>query len=1148
MNKHSFRWLSLFLSLVVMVGSLTYIAAGFNAAPAEYDEFLKWTSASAYDGVLTDGDDIISTDPDRMTSTDNQKWSWVEVIGDDSLVTPDGAEMCDVYLDLASVDQSAVAGGRINVAVTMENTTANDVNDTNESVAVDVESFTFNVSYDATYLTFDKGSSNIEGVTFTNIGAGKSASVQVSYTSGEGKSVITAQEMPVFNLTFTAAKDTVTDGADTSVAIDSAANIVPAALKVGVSAAEDITVYKQNANTALAALDVEYKSGAVYASPDFDPQTEAYFITLPYDAKLSDVNVKAIPADTGSTVTLIWSASELEEGINTCTVRVTGADRTTVQDYTIVVKKLSLDTLADPKTTITKTVEIAEPADNGMDRYKVDYVIEGKNDILAGGNDYVVFIAPGQVNRVDIETIRANTANLKDSTLTVIDMSAASPVQITYDLSTPLPTVIEKKSASADTNPAQFMALNTFSGDNQYLILAGAADSQPSVVEKEGYTEITLPDTADMNKALDELGFDNTAAEFVIVIDFSSAAAGLSNQPLNNSLIKSVFGVIKPTDGAEASSAVQEGIPGYVQQIKNMLSNDSTAKVTLIAIGADIGAGEIDAEQLAGEYGLNLYNVAVTDGVLTDKYQFNLENSLYQGQTYLVPQAGNEFWGILVADYCEQHNIWEYSKSFTGRVRPGNSTSDTYDMASPAGTKLLAAQYADAMERAKVLLDGANNPQLIVLAANQTVANTAVTEKITADTGIETTIIPVSDYAANTDEYATAKSVYEDLVFHEKESFNCNPADNNRYFQLADKLNRKVYQIFDANYSMSSDGCVLIDKANTQYSTSTTWYLPAIGEYNLRCGYLAGRWSDINIETETHYYPISNTVMSGLNEDGSNLLDDIPTIAPSYDDEYKLSVTKAVSKFDDQNSVIPNKSEITYVLLYTNTGVETLTKVGISDDQIMLAKSYNVYILNDGKLTPDDDAEPENVTFTRVSGNKGDATIAALAPGQTIYVEYTLVVPEKGVTPVTEVSAATADAPAKYAIENTATGAAEKVNLVQVELDVEFTYSKESGGTVSTSNTSSSTSTTRSTTAPTTTSTTARTTTTVNLPLVTSYKTQPTTTRIIYKDDVSTGDDSGFGNIVAISLLFGAIGVFSVTVYGIALDKKIQRARANNHR
>lgn len=103
--------------------------------------------------------------------------------------------------------------------------------------------------------------------------------------------------------------------------------------------------------------------------------------------------------------------------------------------------------------------------------------------------------------------------------------------------------------------------------------------------------------------------------------------------------------------------------------------------------------------------------------------------------------------------------------------------------------------------------------------------------------------------------------------------------------------------------------------------------------------------------------------------------------------------------------------------------------------------------------------------------------------------------------------------------------------MTQVKLDVEFEYDKASNGTVSSSTTSSSTTSSNTTSSSTT------------LPTITTYS-STTKTTLVYKDDVQTGESS-IGYIMAMSLLFGALGVFGVTIYGIVLDKRIERMAAN---
>jgi len=1152
MNKHSMRWISLILSVAVMIGSLTYIAAGINAETSGEQQFIISQTGTAASGYLLDTDNIISTDMDRMPEGAGSTWVYETVLReDDYLVNENGVSgEVDVYLDIVPTTKTSVElGENIGITVTMENTTANDTQIDSAtknpvSTAVDVESISFSLAYDATYLKFVSGESNIDGVEFTATGTGSGAAVQISYASGADKPKLMAHEMPVFNLKFEAIKENASGNTDSFIEIEDSTAITPAKLKVASSEAEQYKIYSKNGNNALTGLDVKINNKAytgsadkvnspyidIILNPDFDSETNDYFITVPYDTEKSDISIDAVTAGSGASVEMVWpdNDSALEPGINKCIVRVKAKSGAT-QDYNLTIKKLTLDTLADPQTTLTKTVKIINDANEPTNiTYNVSYKIDGTNDILAEGNDYVVYISSTQVNKPDVEAIRGVTANLEDSTLTVIDMSLSRPQIITYDLSSPS---LEAKSEpiSGTIDPEKYILASSLENKNRYLIMTGRDVTETEVTERTGYTEILIPDDTSMTQNIMEAGIDNTAAEFVFIVDFSSVKNGGANQSINYALVESLFGYVE----TEANGTVKSQLGGYIQQIKDMLSNDSTAKVTIIAVGADIGAGS-EEQYWEDYYGVDFVNVpSNSDAVLTDSYKYDYTNSVYRGQTYVVPQADNEIWGRTESE-SEQHNIWEYCKSFNLRNLQ-NAPDKTYLQAESADSELLTLQFDAAMLEAKELLAGANNPQLIVLTPNETAATRAFSNKIGTSSGIESTIIPVGSYSGESDEYKIAKEVYNDLVMDTETKFNCDPADNSRAFNLVDEINSKVYKLAAQNDITMSlvDATVLPIKNDSDVGkVDITYYLPAIGSYSLYTDHnLLVRWSQSleNIDTDNHYYPISNTVKTQTDEDNETLQDDIPAVAPSYEDEHELTVTKGIVDFDDINAVKPEESKITYVLLYTNTGTETLTKVGITDSQIMLAGSnYKVYLLKNGKTAPDSTDYPVNISFSSAGGNKGESTINKLEPGESIYVEYTITVPEAGkvTTGTTRVSANdTSKIITSYLIDNIATGTAEEVDVVTVELKVEFEYDKDSGGTVST-------------------------TTSTTLPLITGYSTTPsttTTTRIVGKEDVPTGESS-VGYIVAMSLLFGAIGVFGVTVYGMVLDKRIEEAAAASGR
>lgn len=1131
MNKKGMRWVSLILSVAVMIGSLTYIAADFNAETSGQENFISSTSSSAAAGVLLEADGIIPTDADRVQESTQDKWVYKSVLRDDAFLV--GSKSADIYFDLVATGATGAAvGDKISMLVTMENTTANDTkldSETNKTVsaAACVNSLSFGVSYDADILTFTSGKSNIEGVKFTQTGKGNGASVQISYTSGDDLPVVAAHEMLCFELCFEAISETASANDTTSVSIESSNVLAATTLTSAAGQPLEYKIYRKNGNSALDSLTLSLKDGtSVILNPDFDPNVNDYFVTVPYDTKKADIIIATETADANATAAKVWSNgdAELPTGISTCTVTVKAADGTT-QDYRIVVKKLSLDTLADPQKTLTKTIEVAEKGSATVkDAYNVTYAIDGVNDILAGGNDYVIYISAGQTNTIDPETIRANTANLLESTLTVIDASGSAATITTYDLSDPALSSTSK-TADSTIDPVKFITSDELTNNTRYLITV-SGDNDVTIEDKEGYTQISLPDDNNMSANLAAAGFDNTAAEFVFIVDFSSVTTnGAADQNVNNALIKALFGY---DDGNSATN----DIPGYVQQVKNMLSNDSTAKITIIAVGADIGAG-LDEDEWAS-YGIQFVNTTGT-GTLTDAYSYDLTNSVYCGQTYVLPQANSEFWGD-TASNSEQHNLWEYVESYN--TRQIGTSSEKYTSAVPADSELVAQQLAAAMTKAGKLLENANNAQLVVLTPNQTAASKAYTDSLGTASDIDLTIVPVNGYASLAAENRIATEVYEDLVVESKSGFNCDPGENERTITLVDEINRLVYYLTDMNASMSvvNASALAIDNVEDQYKIDLTYYLPSIGDYELCAEYVATRWSNANVNTsDTHYYPISNTVLTETGTDGSVTEDDIPTIAPSYDNEYELTITKGITKFDDSNAVKPTDSTVTYVLLYTNTGTKNLTSVGITDSQIMTADEYEVYLLAKGIYAPEKDDKPLNVKFTASSSgsSKGELTVDTLEPGQTIYVKYTITVPESTSVTTGTTKAASADngnVITSYIIENIATGAAKEVDMTQVKLDVEFEYDKASNGTVTSSTTSSTTFS----------NTTSSSTT---LPTITTYS-STTKTTLVYKDDVQTGESS-IGYIMAMSLLFGALGVFGVTIYGIVLDKRIERMAAN---
>ncbi len=1148
MNKHSMRWISMLLSIAVMIGSLTYIAAGFNAETDVQREYLASASSSSSSGLLLDTDDVISTDDDRMTQTVTDTWVYESVLRDNGfLVDENGsADNADVFFDIVPDGSASVAvGDKVGLSVTMENTTANDTridSETQKTVsnAVDVEAVTFSLAYNGTHLKFISGKSNIEGVEFTVTGTGSGTAVVVTYKAENGKAKLQAHEMPIFDFEFEAVKSTGED--PIAVSIKNDATVLPASLRVKSGLDEMYMIYPKNGNSALSELSIELKNeGAentkVVLNPEFDPEINDYFITVPYDTVKGNMVINAVTADPKAKATCSWAQEgELAAGMNHCTITVEAADGS-AKEYNIAVKKLSLDTLADPQTTLVKTVKLLEKGSASVkDAYSVSYKISGKNDLLAGGNDYLVYVSALQRNEIDPEAIRANTANLEDSVLVIAEAGLTRTKLTTYDLSSP-----SLKSTSEYVNgiikPEEFILTDSrFSNDNRFVILADNDVEQPVVTENAGYTEIVLPDDENMTANLAAAGVDNTAAEFVFILDFSNVRGGKPNQIVNNGIVKSVFG-FNDSDGTVGN------IPGYIKQIEDLLSNDSTAKVTVIAIGADIGADE--PEEDWDKYGVKFVSVSPSDAVLTDSYKYDYTNSVYTGQTYLMPQAENEIWGF-TATKSEQHNLWEYCESFTERNAGTSSgaSSTNYEQAVTAESDLLDAQFDVAMLEAKGLLADANNAQLVVITPNSDKAANAFAAKIGSSAGITASIIPVDEYRAESTENVVASEIYKDLVVRAKEKFNCDPGSNQRVIRLVDEINRQVFQLtgMNANMSVNNASALDIENVRDQFKVDVTWYLPAIGEYELYADYNATRWSNYNVKTDTHYYPVSNTVKTELSEDGPVVEDDIPTVAPSYDDEYELTITKALKSFEDAGAAKPEDSTITYVLLYKNTGTFTLTNVGITDSQIMLAgNNYKIYILAPGQNKPGSNDYPLSNKFTSAGGNKGETTISSLEPGETIYVEYTVIVPEA--TNVTTGTTRTEPSEANkvitsYIIDNIATGASKEVDATQVELKVEFEYDKDSGGTVSTSTSATTSTTTTTTQAPTTTTTTVPTT----LPTVTTYKiSTTTTTKIIYKEDIPTGESS-VGYIVAMSLLFGAIGVFGVTVYGIMLDKKIQRA------
>ena len=1244
MNKISARWISLILSFSIIVGSLVYIAAGFSAETEE-----KYTLSDS--GTITenlDFSDIVSTDEDEMKETAEGSDTFVYTTVLQNNTNKDATDFGEVYFDIAAIPQTVTEGEKVVVIVSAENQTDTDISD-----------ISFDLGYDADILELEEATANLTAVEFAQSGSGSSAVVKTSYATDPAKEVdlVNHEETLFFTYTFK------TKGVSSSPAeVEISVNDPYAALRADVTKPEltpssavkkefecsekepqTVNVYDEKGNNTLSDLTVSIKVGnsasELFLTPEFDPETTAYIVTVPYNVSSFSTAYTAYDsrAEVSAPELRDATAATLKEGINSFDITVTAQDGSE-KVYTLIVKKLALDTLADPKDTLTKTVSYDSAKGNKFD---VNYTVNGTNTVLDDGKDYLISLdcsdatlesvmeilftdgvaqipvenpAPptdgeeevtppveegegeeeppvdegeGEVtppvdegegeeeppvdegegegegeeeptppsepeiiyNEVPVsglvDYLLANTADLENSSITIDFEKGSSKDRITVSLADPnarnilineIKANFEGKrilAESASSNALQYLSTSFAKDNDRYLI--SLSPNNPEFEQTEGkyngndrvYTAVEIPFSKDdLNSArigVSELEVDTAAAEFVFVIDFSNVITPVTSAGVeewfNKGLVKSLFGYKE--NGSD--------LIGYVQQICDSLENDSTVKVTYIAIGLTP-----DLEE--DEYGVKAVLSNYTEGV-ADNTEFSLDGGIYKSQTYILPQAEEQ----MLHGEGEQNNLEAYYNSVKKRAMAG--TDEYYTQAVKATTSELSNQYNEAFDMAEAILADADNANLVVLSPLSGISSTGFGS---IDSSINKTFVSGFGLTNKGDYQTVAYDLFEDMLhddtIHTDEDVAAlydpafNPMDNPLTFNLYDKVNT-VYefldmtageQVFDAALADNSaspinpviDGTIL----QNDHAFDVDYALPNLGEYELTFDYAVYRRKDVepNSSDGEHYYPISETVNTFV-KDEDTLVEDIPTAAATFE-AARLDVKKTMEYFAEHDKAVPEKSTLDYVLTYVNTGSDTLTDVVMTDSQILGAKDVKIYLLPAGQLTPTAEDKPlTNVAFSGIDGKMGEATIPTLAPGERVYVKYTMIIPEMmhvsvASTTVTNVGGIN-KVISSYVIDNTATGTADEfTNPVSVNVKTEFKYDQNSGGTTPTTTT---------------------TTTTTKAP-VTTYPTTAPTTAI--QTNPSTGE-SDVGYIVAASLLFGALGVFGVTLYGMIVDYKIKKAK-----
>lgn len=1198
MNKISVRWISLILSFSIIVGSLVYIAAGFSAETEE-----KYTISDS--GSIIEGlqfSDIVSTDEDEMKETATDTFVYTTVLQNNT--NKSETDFGEVYFDIAAIPQSATEGEEITVIVSAENQTDTDISD-----------ISFDLGYDADIFEFVEAKANLTAVEFAASGSGSSAVVKTSYATDPAKEIdlVNHEETLFFTYIFKT-KGVSSTPVDVEVSVENAyaalradttkpeltpSSAVEKEFECSEKDPQGVTVYDEKGNNTLSDLTVSIKVGnsqsELFLTPEFDPETTAYIVTVPNNISDFDAAYTAYERNASVSAPELEAAiaDSLKEGINSFDITVTAEDGSK-KVYTLIVKKLALDTLADPKDTLVKTVTHDSAKGNKFD---VNYTINGTNTVLDDGKDYLIsldcsdatlasvmeLLFTDGVAKIPVESeeevippvdedgegeendppaqpevtydeipvsglvdyLLANTADLENSTITIDFEKGSSKERITVSLADPnarnllineINAYFEGKrilAESASSNALQYLSTSFAKDNDRYLI--SISPNNPAFEQTEEkyngndrpYTAVEIPfNKDDLNSArigVSELEIDTAAAEFVFVIDFSNVITPANSTGVdewfNKGLVKSLFGYKESGDD----------LIGYVQQICDSLENDSTVKVTYIAIGLNP-----DLEE--DEYGVKAVLSNYTEGVV-DNTECSLEGGIYKSQTYLLPQAEEQ----MLHGSGEQNNLETYYNSV--KKRAIGDSDEYYTQAVKATTSQLSNQYNEAFDMAEAILADADNANLVVLSPLSGISSTGFGS---IDSSINKTFVSGFGLTNKGNYQTVAYDLFEDMLHDDKihtdedvaELYDpaFNPMNNSLTFNLYDKVNT-VYefldmttgeQVFDAALADNSaspinpviDGTIL----QNDHAFDVDYALPNLGEYELTFDYSVYRRKDVepNSSDGEHYYPISETVNTFV-KDEDTLVEDIPTAAVTFE-AARLDVKKTMEYFAEHDKAVPEKSALDYVLTYINTGSDTLTDVVMTDSQILGAKDVKIYKLPAGQLTPTADDKPlTDVAFSGIDGKMGEATIKTLAPGERVYVKYTMVIPEMmhvsvASTTVTNVGGIN-KVISSYVIDNTATGTADEfTNPVSVNVKTEFKYDQNSGGTTPTTTT---------------------TTTTTKAP-VTTYPTTAPTTAI--QTNPSTGE-SDVGYIVAASLLFGALGVFGVTLYGMIVDYKIKKAK-----